>query len=341
MQFKTSSGPFQNSDNSVSRIMRRVIYALIPGILAQYLIFGPGVIANIAIAVLTASMAESLVLMLRKRPILPALSDYSAVLTALLLAIALPAYAPFWVTVFGTLFAIVIGKHLYGGIGYNPFNPAMLGYAALLISFPRQMTSWQAPWEIAVQHPGLREAFEHIVGMHTLAADALGQATPLDHFKTQLGLAKSPDEIQSASIYAGLAGKGWQSVNLCYLAGGLWLLKKGVIGWQIPAGFLAGLFFPALIFYLFGVAQYPTPLFHLFSGATMLGAFFIATDPVSAATTVRGRLIYGVLAGVLVFTIRSWGGYPDGVAFAVLLMNLAAPTIDNYTRPRVYGHERA
>jgi electron transport complex protein RnfD len=341
MQFKTSSGPFQNSDNSVSRIMRRVIYALIPGVLAQYLIFGPGVIVNIAIAVLTASMAESLVLTLRKRPILPALSDYSAVLTALLLAIALPTYAPFWITVFGTLFAIVIGKQLYGGIGYNPFNPAMLGYAVLLISFPRQMTAWQAPWEIAAQHPGLREAFEHIIGMHTLAADALGQATPLDHFKTQLGLAKSPDEIQSASIYAGLAGKGWQSVNLCYLVGGLWLLKKGVIGWQIPAGFLAGLFFPALIFYLLGAAHYPTPLFHLFSGATMLGAFFIATDPVSAATTVRGRLIYGVLAGVLVFTIRSWGGYPDGVAFAVLLMNLAAPTIDNYTRPRVYGHERA
>jgi electron transport complex protein RnfD len=255
MQFKTSSGPFQNSENSVSLVMRRVIYALIPGILAQYLIFGPGIIVNIGIAVVTALTAETLVLALRKRPIRLALSDYSAVLTALLLAIALPAYAPVWVTLFGTLFAIIIGKQLYGGIGYNPFNPAMLGYAVLLISFPRQMTAWQAPWELATQHPGLREAFDHILGIQTLAADALGQATPLDHFKTQLGLTKNPDEIQSASIYAGLAGKGWQSVNLCYLGGGLWLLKKGIIGWQIPAGFLAGLFFPALVFFLLDTAH--------------------------------------------------------------------------------------
>jgi electron transport complex protein RnfD len=323
----------------VARVMLQVLIALVPGVITQLLQFGPGVLINTVIALITAEIAEATMLALRGRPIAPYLLDYSAALTAVLLAVSLPPLAPWWLTTFGTLFAIVIAKQLYGGLGYNPFNPAMVGYAVLLISFPRYMTSWLPPLDVAASQASFTETLALIFQQETgIRVDGLAQATPLDTVKTQLGLGRGMDEIQSASLFGALAGKGWQWVNFWYLLGGLWMLRQGVIAWQIPAGFLAGLFLTALVFFLIDPAFYPTPLFHLFSGATMLGAFFITTDPVSAATTPRGRLIYGVAIGILVYVIRSWGGYPDGVAFAVLLLNLAAPTIDHYNRPRVYGH---
>lgn len=321
--------------------MLQVLIALIPGVVALVWQFGPGILINALIALITAVIAESLVLALRKRPIAPFLFDCSAALTAVLLAVSLPPLAPWWLTVFGTLFAIVIAKHLYGGIGYNPFNPAMVGYAVLLISFPRYMTSWLPPLDLVSVTPSFTDMLALIFQQETVRDfDGLAQATPLDTVRTQLGLARGVDEIQSADIFGVLAGKGWQWVNFWYLVGGLWMLHRGVIAWQIPTGFLGGLFLSAMLFFLIDPAYYPTPLFHLFSGATMIGAFFIATDPVSAATTPRGRLIYGAAIGILIYVIRSFGGYPDGVAFAVLLLNLAAPTIDYYTRPRVYGHPR-
>jgi electron transport complex protein RnfD len=279
------------------------------------------------------------VLYWRKRPILPALLDGSAVLTAVLLAVALPPIAPWWITVFGSLFAIVIGKQIYGGLGFNPFNPAMVGYAVLLISFPRYMTAWLPPEGVLPIHPGLADVWASIFQTSAAHAyDAMAMATPLDTMRTQLGMGQSLDEIHNSPLFGAVAGKGWQWVNLGYLLGGLWMVKRNVVAWQIPLGFLAALTLMSLASYLADPGGYPTPLFHLFSGATMLGAFFIATDPVSASTTPKGRLIYGALIGTLVFVIRSWGGFPDGVAFAVLLLNLAAPTIDHFTRPRVYGH---
>ncbi|MBS1213110.1 MAG: RnfABCDGE type electron transport complex subunit [Proteobacteria bacterium] len=341
MRFSTAVSPHLQPASTVSRVMLQVLIALIPGILALVWQFGPGVLINTCIALVVAELAEAAVLSLRRRPIKPFLSDYSVALTAVLLAVSLPPLAPWWLTAFGTLFAVVIGKQIYGGLGYNPFNPAMVGYAVLLISFPRHMTAWLPPADLATNLPGLADTFALIFQNETsVAYDGLAQATPLDTLKTQLNLARSVDEIQSARLFDAIGGKGWQWVNLGFLLGGLWMLRRGVIAWQIPAGFLGALFLAAIFGFLFDPALHPTPLFHLFSGATMLGAFFIATDPVSAATTPRGRLIYGAAIGLLVFLIRSWGGYPDGVAFAVLLLNLAAPTIDYYTRPRVYGHSR-
>ena len=341
MQFPTAPSPHLAPPNRVSRIMLQVLAALVPGVIALVWQFGPGVLVQISIALVTALAAEATVLLLRKRSVTRFLLDYSAALTAVLLAVSLPPLAPWWITVFGVLFAMVIGKHLYGGIGYNPFNPAMVGYAVLLISFPRYMTAWLPPLELAGVTPDFSDIWA-LIFQHEAASvfDGLAQATPLDTMKTQLGLQKGMDELQSAGIFGGFAGKGWQWVNFWYLLGGLWMLRRGVIDWRIPAGFLGGLYLIAMFFFLFDPAFYPTPLFHLFSGATMLGAFFISTDPVSASTTPKGRLIYGAAIGVLVYVIRSWGGYPDGVAFAVLLLNLAAPTIDYYTRPRVYGHSR-
>jgi len=306
--------------HSVSKLMLHVGYALIPGTAAYVWFFGIGVLVQIALACVTALVTESLVLGLRKRPLAPSLRDGSALVTAVLLALAIPSIAPWWVIVFGTAFAIVFGKQLYGGLGYNPFNPAMLGYVMLLISFPLEMTTWPA-----IQN-GL---------------DAITAATPFDALKTQLGQGVNiPTAIANPEIgqlFGMLAGAGWEVVSLGFLLGGLYLLVTGRIAWQIPVAMLVTLTVLSTVFNLIDPTRYADPLLHLFGGATMLGAFFIATDPVSAATTPRGRLFYGAGIAVFTFVIRSWGGYPEGLAFAVLLMNMAAPTIDHYTRPLAFG----
>lgn len=275
-------------------------------------------------------------LKMRSRAVTHTLLDGSALVTGLLLALALPPLAPWWIPVIGSLFAIIIAKQLYGGLGYNPFNPAMVGYVVLLISFPLEMTLWPA----AGKYPDLASTFSlfftgSLPGAGSI--DAVTMATPLDTVRTRLGLGDTLTELRSGALFGLAGGAGWEWVNLWFLAGGLFMLKLRVIQWRIPASMLAGLALTALVFHLYDPDTYASPLFHLFSGAAMLGAFFIATDPVSASTTPRGRLWFGFGIGILTWVIRTWGGYPDGVAFAVLLMNLAAPTIDFYTRPRVFG----
>ena len=340
MNFSISSSPFLNSGNSISRIMLAVLFALIPGILTHLHFFGWGLLINLAIAIPTALASEALMLRLRQRPIKPFLTDYSAILTATLLAIALPSLAPWWLIFLGTAFAIVIAKQLYGGLGYNPFNPAMVGYAMLLIAFPREMTTWlpAQTHNIAFMDSLRYSLFDILPAGREL--DAISMATPLDTMKTQLGLNMTIEEISQhfQNLFGTLAGYGWEWVNLMFLLGGMLLIFMRVISWQIPVAVIGSLFLCALVFQLVDVDTHASPVFHLFSGATMLGAFFIATDPVSAATTVRGRLYYGAGIGILTYIIRSWGGYPDGFAFAVLLMNMAVPTIDYYTQPRVFGH---
>jgi electron transport complex protein RnfD len=214
----------------------------------------------------------------------------------------------------------------------------MAGYVVLLISFPRELSLWPATGRVLDLQDTLLLVFSGSLP-DTLTLDAITMATPLDLVKTRLGLSETLTEIYGSGAFGSFAGAGWEWINLGFLLGGLWLLQQKIIKWQIPAGMLAGLFLTALLFYAWNSDIYASPLFHVFSGAAMLGAFFIATDPVSASTTPRGRLYYGLGIGVLTYVIRTWGGYPDGVAFAVLLMNMAAPTIDYYTRPRVFGHD--
>ncbi|MDO8846252.1 electron transport complex subunit RsxD [Methylicorpusculum sp.] len=341
MKFSTALSPHVQPVNSVTRVMFEVIIALVPGVIALFWFFGWGVLINVVLAVITALMAESLILLVRGRPVWVSLKDLSAVVTAVLLAISLPAIAPWWVTVTGILFAIVIAKHLYGGLGYNPFNPAMVGYVFLLVSFPLPMTSWPAMTGLGTMTLNFQDIaqlilFERIP--ENADYDALTMATPLDALKTQLSLQKSVLEAQSGAVFGYLAGKGWEWVSLAYLLGGLWLMVRKIINWHIPAGLILGISVISGICYLIDAQIYAPPMFHLFAGATMLGAFFIATDPVTAATTVKGRLIYGMMIGVLVYIIRVWGGYPDAVAFSVLLANLAAPALDYFTKPRVFGH---
>jgi electron transport complex protein RnfD len=331
------SSPHLHGPAALNKVMLQVCLALLPALAVHAWLFGWGIVFTSAIAVTVALVSEALVLQLRARPIIPTLLDGSAVVTALLLAIALPPLAPWWLTTVGVAFAIIFAKQLYGGLGFNPFNPAMVGYVLLLISFPREMTSWLTPAEL--RETSLTLSMSASAIFESDAIDSLSGATPLDSLKTQLGMGVALPQIMTAPLFGQFGGRGWELINGMILLGGLWLLFKRVISWHVPVAMLGSLFAIAGLFHLLHPAAYANPLFHLFAGGAMLGAFFIATDPVSGATSNRGRLLFGAGAGVLVFIIRSWGGYPDGVAFAVLLMNMVAPTIDYYTRPPVFGRK--
>lgn len=333
------SSPYIQTNETISRMMLAVIYALIPGTLVYIHFFGFGVLINIIIAVITAVACEATILKIRNRPIKPFIYDGTAVLTAILLALALPTLTPWWLAALGAAFAIIIAKHLYGGMGYNPFNPAMVGYAMLLIAFPKEMTAW-----IPAETHGLNfldtlnySLFEVLPA--GTSYDALTMATPLDSIKTQLSLGFTLDEIHSnnAVLFGNIAGYGWEWINIMFLLGGLILIFIKVISWHIPVAMLGSLAFMAMIFNFSDAGSYATISFHLFGGAAMLGAFFIATDPVTAAASNKGRLIYGAGVGILIYIIRTWGGYPDAIAFSVLLMNMAVPMIDYYTKPEVFG----
>jgi electron transport complex protein RnfD len=328
------TSPHAKGPSRTQRVMLLVLAATLPGVVVLTWLYGAGTLINLAWACAAALGFEAAILRLRQRPVGFFLRDGSVLVTAVLLALALPPYSPWWLTLIATGCAVVFGKQLYGGLGQNPFNPAMIGYVVVLISFPVEMTTWPVPHSV-----GLSAGLQHILGIASLP-DGWTQATALDVLKVNKSL--TIDELWSNPAFGHFGGIGSEVVNLAFLAGGLFLLHKKLFSWHAPVGMLGALLLISLLFWNgSGSDSNGSPLFHLLSGATMLGAFFIVTDPVSSATSPRGRLIFGAGVGILVYVIRAWGGYPDGVAFGVLLMNLAAPTIDYYTRPRTYGHRKA
>jgi electron transport complex protein RnfD len=339
--------PYILGSNSTSAIMLKVMLALIPGIFAHAWFFGPGIWVSLLLCSAFAIVMEAFLLLMRGLPMKPFLSDNSALLTAWLLALSLPTLAPWWLYAIGMLFAIVVTKQLYGGIGQNLFNPAMIGYAALIVSFPVNMTQWAAPAGLADHVLTLWDAFDVVfAGQGSISPDAYTSATVLDTWKTQARLNTPVESILSQPIFAWASGSrtgypGQEIVAAMYLVGGMFLLWGRLITWHIPLAYLAGLAATSGLLHVLDPTHQATPLLHLFSGGAMLGAFFIATDPVTAASTPRGKLIYAGLAGLLTAIIRAFGGYPDGVAFAILLMNVCVPFIDNYTQPRVFGHRKA
>ncbi len=337
MSLMRVTSPHAHGPLSTAAVMRLVLLATLPGVIVLTQFFGFGTLVNIAWACIVALACEALALKLRKRPLAFYLNDGSALVTATLLAIAMPPGSPWWLILVGVAFSILIAKHLYGGLGYNPFNPAMVGYVVLLISFPVEMTSWLAPLGYqATNTPGLIEALMACFSPNSI--DAITAATPLDLMKQNNSLLVENLWAQNQQ-FGRWGGLGWEWVNIAFLLGGCWLLYKRIFTWHAPVSMLLTLGLLASIFYDGGSsASGGSPLFHLLSGGTMFGAFFIVTDPVTSAVSVRGRLVYGALCGVLIYTIRSWGNYPDAVAFAVLIMNFAAPFIDYYTQPRTYGH---
>ena len=336
MSLMRVTSPHAHGPLSTPRVMQTVLLATLPGVAALTWFFGAGTLVNIFWGCLVALASEALALKLRKRPVAFYLKDCSALVTATLLAIAMPPYAPWWLILVGVAFSILIAKHLYGGLGYNPFNPAMVGYVVLLISFPIEMTSWATPRGVdAVEVPGLLQALQLCFAPQSF--DAVTMATPLDLLKQNNSL---PVDIlwQQNPQFGRWAGVGWEWASIGFLAGGLWLLYKRIFTWHAPVAMLVSLAAISAVFYDSGADSTGSPLFHLLSGGAMFGAFFIITDPVSSAVSNRGRLIFGAAIGVLIFLIRSFGNYPDAVAFAVLIMNFAAPFIDYYTQPRTYGH---
>jgi RnfABCDGE-type electron transport complex D subunit len=338
------ASPHAHDGGSVGLTMRRVMYALTPATL-----FGLWLYGWPAINLFLVTIASCLVFEFASQRLMgrrASLGDGSALLSGWLLALTLPPWAPWWIGVVGGLIAIVVGKQVFGGLGQNLFNPAMVARVALLVSFPVVMTQWVAPQPLtAPDSPGF------VAGMRiTLSApplpDAIASASLLGHAKTEL--LRGVDLLQAFAAPAAptpsavgmRAGSLGESAALLIVAGGLYLFFAGVIGWQIPVAVLAGIAVPAAIAHGLDPARHLGATEHLLSGAALLGAFFIATDYVTSPNTAAGQLIFGLGVGLFTWIIRGWGGYPEGMAFAVLLMNALTPVIDRYVRPRILGRRR-
>jgi electron transport complex protein RnfD len=295
--------PHVRSSNTIETAMYGVIIALLPGALVGAYYFGINALRVMAISIVACLAFEAMVLKMRGMEMSP-LKDGSAVLTGLLLAMNLPSNIPGWMVIVGALVAIVIGKHVYGGLGFNPFNPALVARVFLLISFPVALTSWPMKTSLLM---------EGNVG----AAANMSLVDPL---------------------IGNMGGSLGEIGALALVLGGVYLLLKKIITWHIPVSYLATVFAMTGIYWLIDPVRYAPPTFHMVTGGLMLGAFFMATDYVTSPVTEKGMIIFGVGCGVITVFIRLFGGYPEGVSFAILLMNAATPIIDRYTRPRVFGY---
>ncbi len=331
----SSNSPYLRRANSVTRIMADVLLALLPALAAYVYLFGIGILIQLTLATLTALICEAAMLKACGKPPAPHLFDLSAVVTAWLVALAFPPIGPWWLVVVGTALAIVVAKHLYGGLGQNPFNPAMVAYAAMIVSFPALMSQWPAPDQLAAA----TQTALIFGGERTV--DAITSATPLDALRTGLhgGTAALPSLLHGQA-FGVLGGRGWEWVSAGFLLGGIYLIARRIIAWHVPVAFIGTLVLIATLANVVAPERFPDAAFELASGAAMLGAFFILTDPVSGATTPRGKLIFAAGAAILTWIIRRFGGYPDGIAFATLLMNICVPLIDMKTQPPVFGHKK-
>ncbi len=338
---KVITSPHTHSVTTVDAIMRQVLFALIPGILLSTLYFGVGVLIQCILAVVFALLSEAFVLKLRQQEIAPVLKNGTAIITAILFALTISPYTTWWVNLTGVAFAIIVAKHLFGGLGKNPFNPAMAGYVFVLLCFPLKMAYWPDLSGFSEQELSLSQNIIIIFSGLPIGQelDAISGATPLANMKIELGLMTMVSEIEMNPLYGGIGGKGWEWIAAAYLAGGIWLLITKVIRWQIPVTVLGTIFIISLLFNFIDTDMYPSALYHLFTGGTMLCAFFIATDPASSSTTPKGKIIYAAGVGLLIYIIRTWGGYPDGIAFSILIMNALVPLIDYYTRPKTLGEK--
>jgi electron transport complex protein RnfD len=253
------------------------------------------------------------------------------VVAAWLVALTLPSIVPWWLTVVAVLIAIVAAKHLYGGLGQNPFNPAMAAYCTMIVAYPALMSQWPA----AGHTDFLPQLYLILDGSRNI--DGITGATALDALRTGLRNSQTVNSVLNSDIFGIAGGRGWEWIALGYLAGGLFLLWRRTISWHQPVGFISGLGLIATVFWLIHPERFASPVFHLASGGAMLAAFFIVTDPVSGASTPRGKFIFAFGVGLITWLIRVFGVYPEGVAFAVLLMNLCVPLIDMKTQPAIFG----
>ncbi len=342
VKFPVTPAPQWHTPVDTGAMMRAVLYALLPAIAAHIWFYGIGLLCNLVVASTVGVLCEASALRLRNRPQLPFLADGSTLVTAWLYALALPPLCPWWVTAIGMVFAILLVKHAYGGLGYNVFNPAMAGFVFVLVSFPEAMAVWPSPdiADIDYRAPDLRTILHYVATGNfpaDLGVDAISRATVLDMTKEGLGQMRTMDEIRTHRLFGDFGGQGWEWIGNFTAIGGLGLLLAGVIRWQTPAAVLGGLLVPATLFWIMDPNTHPSPGLQLFGGGAIIGAFFIATDPVSSPVVPRARVVYGIGIGVLAWLIRNFGSYADGIAFGVLLMNAAAPLLDRWFRPQSYG----
>jgi Na+-translocating ferredoxin:NAD+ oxidoreductase subunit D len=338
--------PHAHTRTSVGRVMALVMAALVPATLFGFWLYGWPAIHLWVVTMGSALLFEFFALRIAERRARDFILDGSGALTAWLLALSLPPWAPWWIGVLGSFLAIVVAKQVFGGIGQNLFNPAMIARVALLISFPVEMTQWVMPAPLfSGTAPGFLDGLAiTFAGLPNM--DAVTSASLLGHIKTELSRGIGVDKALAGDFLTGhtlmgmrLGSLGETSSALIAM-GGIVLLMLRVIEWRIPLAMIAGTLAPAALLHAVDPGRYADMGVHLLSGGLMLGAFFIATDPVTSPSTRGGQLIFGAGCGLLTYIIRTWGGYPEGVAFAVLLMNAFAPIIDRYTKPRIYGRTR-
>ncbi|MDP8290501.1 MAG: RnfABCDGE type electron transport complex subunit D [Candidatus Susulua stagnicola] len=307
MSLIISSPPHLKSRLSTSYLMKQVMIALLPAVIASIYFFGIRAVLLIANCTFTALITERIILLLRKKP--STLNDYSAAVTGLLLALTLPPSVTWYAASLGSIVAISIGKHIFGGLGANIFNPALIGRAFLMAAYPKMLTTFIKPNSV----------------------DAISSATPL--ILRKFSQVITPN---SSLFFGKVSGSLGETSAICLIIGGLYLLIRKVAGWRIPLSLLLTTTISSIILYLIN-PSWGSIWFHLFSGGLLLGAFFMATDPVTTPTTKKGRYIFGIGCGILIMIIRYFGGLPEGVMYSILFMNALTPLINRYTKPRRFG----
>ena len=350
------TSPHKHDGSTVRSVMVKVCLALIPGVGCYAWYFGPGILIQCILAIIFALLVESLLLKARKRSLYLYLTDGSAIVTALIFALMIPPLTPWWINLIGISFGLIFAKHLYGGLGHNLFNPAATAFIFVFLCFPVHMNTWPAAGNFNTGQLPVTDVIQTIFSSpfqpgnistiqitpdnepdNTARLDSISGATVLADMQNRLSAMAMISEIRRSPAYGIMAGAAWEWINMGYLLGGIALLILGTISWQIPLAVLGSMYLISLVFNVHDPELYAPGLFHLFAGGSILGAFFVATDPVSAASTSRGKLIYGSIIGILAYIIRVGGAYPDGIAFAVLIANSFVPLIDKFTRPKVMG----
>ena len=322
-----SPSPHQQSPETTRNLMYGVVIALLPALAASIYFFGMGAIIVTLTSVLSCVAVEYLIqkFIFKTKP---SISDGSAVVTGLLLAFNVPSNLPVLIIVIGAIIAIGVAKMTFGGLGSNPFNPALVGRVFLLISFPVRMTSWPVP-----------------SGFHTSYTDAVTGATPLgmlsEGVKNGEAVSAIMDKIPShmEMFYGRMGGSMGEVAAAALILGGIFLLWRKIITWHIPVSILVTVTIFTGIMWLIDPTKYADPIFHLLTGGIMLGAIFMATDYVTSPMTHKGMIIYGVGIGIITVLIRNWGAYPEGVSFAILIMNAFVPLLNMYIKPRRFGKE--
>lgn len=326
--FTISGSPHLQGEENVKKIMYTVVYAMIPAILVSIYFFGIDAARVLLVSVIACVFFEwAIQKYLIKGPI--TVTDGSAIVAGILLAFNIPANIPSWIIIIGALVTIGVAKMSFGGLGKNPFNPALVGRVFMLISFPVQMTSW----------PIAKPLFDASI------TDAITGPTALGILKEGVGAGKTIDQIMAMPempsyidrLTGNMGGSLGEISALALILGGIYMLIRRVIDWQVPVSIIGTVFIIAGIFHLIDPAHYITPSFHLFTGGLMLGAIFMATDMVSSPMNMSGKVVYGIGIGLITIIIRLWGAYPEGISFAILIMNAFTPLINNAFKPKRFG----